>query len=298
MSRARVSELEFSRSPEGVTHAIVAGSGPALDRLRMTLGETGQTVTMRYPGSMGGTSTQRSHQIDIPRDRRGAASDAVRRALKKGDEPHLYSMGEDIYRLDFGHGTRALARAEKVADELGINKSQITSRFTESSGMPEDILYDYRRMEKSIKKSEKDRMEKGKDRGEAEEDMIEHLDSLKERLGLRDGDTPTDDQILDLANELVKETRGKPEVLHQRTAEGVAGAVQWLDGEGGRQTVWLAEHANPSTFAHELFGHAAARDEARVPRRVRQGREALREGASGLDARRARALRAATWSAT
>ena len=37
----------------------------------------------------------------------------------------------------------------------------------------------------------------------------------------------------------------------------VGGAVQWLDTIGGRQLLFLTDKANPSTFLHEMFGHAA-----------------------------------------
>ena len=262
--------IQFSTSPEGVTHAIVAGAGGSLDRFRQALGERGHTVAMRYPGSMGGTATQRSHQFDISRERRGEASEAIRRAkLKDAEHPNLYSMGDRVYRLDFGHGKRGLERARAVAKELGIDEAEIQARFTESAGTPRDVLYDYRRMEKAIKTAERERMKankgKGRERGPTEEDMIETLESLKERLGLREGDTPTDDQILDLANQLVGESRGRPEVLHQRRSEGIAGAVQFLDTESGRQLIYLSEHANPSTFVHELFGHAAHEMKRELP---------------------------------
>ena len=265
--------IRFSVSKDGKTHAIVAGSGGALDRLRMQLGERGHTVAIRYPGSMGGTKAQRSHQIEFPAGDRERVSEAIHNALiKEKDAPNLYTLGDDTLVVDFGHGTRALARAEAVAAKLGISPKEIKTRFTESAGMPDDILRDFRVTERKIKATNKQIADKAKKKnkpprkkGDAELQVEQKLAELRERLGFEEGDVPTDDQILERANKIVGRSRGKPEVLYQRRAEGVAGAIQWMDTPAGKQTIFLAEHANASTFAHELFGHAAHEMKREMP---------------------------------
>ena len=178
-------QTDVSVGPEGGTQAIVIGAPKVMNRLEETLGKLGQTYSMRYPGQFGGTATQRRHQIDVPRSRRGEAGEAVGRlGWKKKDKPLAVEMGEDTVRLDFGTGKTGAARARAFADDLGIEHSEITPRFSVAKG-------------------------------------------------------------------------GKPTVLQQRSAEGIRGAVEFLDTESGKQIIYLAEHADASTFVHELFGHAA-----------------------------------------
>ena len=185
-------EALTSTSEAGWTHAIVAGASKSLNALELALGREGHTFVTKYPGQFGGTAAKRSHQIDIPRDRKQAASDALRElGIKPRDHPSILEWGEDSYRIDFGRGKRAQARAEAIGEALGV--------------------------------------------------------PVEARL-------------------LTKRGRGvRPTVLEQRGAEGVRGAVQFLDTDSGRQLLYLSEHANASTFAHELFGHAAHEMKRELP---------------------------------
>ena len=57
-----------------------------------------------------------------------------------------------------------------------------------------------------------------------------------------------------------------PRVLAQADPqEGIRGAVEFLDTDSGRQLVYMTDKANASTFAHEMFGHAAGEMKRELP---------------------------------